>query len=50
LEESIYFLELLRYFNSKFDVQIQTLEEEGDELLAIIVKSIKTIKDKNPKS
>ncbi|MBK7096703.1 MAG: four helix bundle protein [Saprospiraceae bacterium] len=50
LDESIYFLELLRYFNSKFDVQIQTLEEEGDELLAIIVKSIKTIKDKNPKS
>lgn len=49
LDESIYFLELLRYFNSKFNVQIQTLEEEGDALLAIIVKSIKTIKEKNRK-
>lgn len=44
-DESIYFLELLLASNDKkFHEQLQVLMREGEELLAIIVSSIKTSK------
>ena len=48
-DESIYFLELLIEFNPKFTSTINLLIKEGNELLAIIVKSIKTTRDNNKK-
>ena len=42
VDESIYFLELLLHFNEGFNKQITTLTNEGKELLAITVQSIKT--------
>ncbi|MFZ6010914.1 MAG: four helix bundle protein [Bacteroidota bacterium] len=42
LDESIYFLDLLLYFNEPLRADFEKLMNEGDELLAIIVKSIKT--------
>jgi four helix bundle protein len=50
LDESVYFLELLEYFNKEFEDRINVLMKEGNELLAIIVQSIKTIRNKNNKS
>jgi four helix bundle protein len=41
-DESIYFLELLQHFNPNYSIQIDTLVNEANELLAITVKSIKT--------
>lgn len=41
LDESIYFLELLEFFNDTFKKQIQVLIKEANELLAITVSSIK---------
>ncbi|PCH68040.1 MAG: four helix bundle protein [Bacteroidetes bacterium] len=46
LDETIYFLELLRYFNSDFRDQIDILIKEGNELLAITVASLKTSRAK----
>ncbi|MBL4716438.1 MAG: four helix bundle protein [Bacteroidia bacterium] len=46
LDETIYFLELLRYFNSDFRDQIDILIREGNELLAITVASLKTSRAK----
>ncbi|MBI1769085.1 MAG: four helix bundle protein [Bacteroidetes bacterium] len=46
LDESVYFLELLLHFNSDFKVEIENLLNEGNELLAITVKSIKTARSR----
>ena len=46
LDESIYFLELLQYFNPTFDDSINVLIKEGNELLAITVSSLKTLREK----
>jgi four helix bundle protein len=48
LDESIYFLELLLHFNNDFKESIHPLIIEGNELLAITVKSIITTRSKNP--
>ncbi len=42
LDESIFFMELLSHFNSDFKEKIIALINEGNELLAITVQSIKT--------
>jgi len=42
LDESVYFLELLLHFNNPFEGEINYLIKEGNELLAITVKSIQT--------
>lgn len=42
LDESIFFLELLENFNAGFDEFFKKNLKEGNELLAIIVTSIKT--------
>ena len=44
LDESIYFLELLLHFNDLFSSRINELLNEGNELLSIIVASIKTVR------
>ena len=44
LDESMYFLELVQHFNPKFQVQITKLIKESNELLAITVASIKTVR------
>ncbi len=41
-DESIYFLELLREVTNENESKIKTLTNEGNEILAIIVASIKT--------
>lgn len=41
LDESMYFLELLRYFNPDNRHEIDILIKEADELLAMMVSSIK---------
>jgi len=45
-DESIYFLELIEHFNPQLKEQIQPLLKEGNSLLAIIVKSLITSKEK----
>lgn len=50
LDESVYFLELLQYFNPIFNDRFNNLIEEGNELLAITVSSIKTSREKTRKS
>ena len=42
LDESIFFLELLNHFNPPFDETIEKNVKEANELLAIIVQSLKT--------
>jgi len=49
LDESVYFLELLQYFNTNLNDCFNALVKEGNELLAITVSSILTLK-KNSKS
>jgi len=46
LDGSIYFLELLLNFNPKYEAKIIKLTKEGNELLAITVKSIQTTRSK----
>ena len=46
-DESMYFLELLLHFNPKFKENINPLIQESDELLAIIVSSLKTLRGDN---
>lgn len=41
-DETLYFLELLSEFNPSFLTEIQSLHKEGNEILSIIVASIKT--------
>lgn len=52
LDETMYFLELLEEFNLSFKAAIQQNWAEGNELLAIIVASIVTIRknEQNRKS
>jgi four helix bundle protein len=47
LDESVYFLELLLHFNPVFNERFNYLIKEGNELLAITVSSIKTIRKKS---
>lgn len=42
LDESMYFLELLNYFNPDLRAEIDMLSNEANQLLAITVSSIKT--------
>lgn len=49
VDESIYFLELLQYFNSDRNTEFLKLISEGKELLAITVQSIKTARLKQQK-
>jgi four helix bundle protein len=44
LDESIFFLEMIEEINPEFSNQIQGLHKEGNELLAIIVASLKTLR------
>jgi four helix bundle protein len=46
LDESVYFLELLQYFKPDFNDHFIILIKEGDELLAITVTSLKTLRKK----
>jgi len=50
LDESIYFLELVQYFNPGFEVQTTKLIKESNELLAMTVASIKTVRLNSRKS
>ncbi|HMP99126.1 MAG TPA: four helix bundle protein [Cyclobacteriaceae bacterium] len=45
LDETIFFLDLLQYFNEDKSIEIDRLKNEGNELLAIIVKSIVTTRN-----
>lgn len=45
-DESVYFLELLKEFNSAFQERISTLINEGTEILKIIVASIITTRER----
>ncbi len=49
-DESMYFLELLLQVGNKEHEEIKRLHSEGNELLAIVVASIKTMRAKNQKS
>jgi len=49
LDESIFFLEMIEEFNPLETEEITALVKEGNELLAITVKSIKTARANNPK-
>jgi hypothetical protein len=40
LDESLFFLELLKVFNKIFETEIKELYKEGETLLKIIVSSI----------
>ena len=46
LDESLFFLELIEAVNPGFSPQIKVLFAEGNELLAIIVKSLTTLRKK----
>jgi four helix bundle protein len=46
IDESSFFLELLQHFNSDADKDFSPLLKEAKELLAIVVKSIKTVREK----
>jgi four helix bundle protein len=48
-DESVYFLELLLFFNPDFSDHISVLIKEGNELVAIIVSSIKTSREQQNK-
>ena len=45
-DESIYFLELLREFNTTLNEKFNSLIKEAEELLKIIVASIRTTREK----
>jgi len=49
VDESLYFLEPLQYFNTDRDTEFLKLMSEGKELLAITVQSIKTARLKTTK-
>ena len=50
LDESLFFLELIEVINPNFKEHIAELYKEGNKLLAIIVSSITTIRNKQNKS
>jgi len=47
LDESIFFLDLLHFFNIPFQNRMDVLMKEANELLAITVASIKTARNNN---
>ncbi|WP_179004879.1 four helix bundle protein [Winogradskyella forsetii] len=49
-DESMYFLELLLEVSDKEHHEMKRLHKEGNELLSIVVASIKTMRAKNRKS
>ncbi len=46
IDESVYFLELLRSFNPSFDSKTDYLIDEGTQILKIIVSSINRVRSK----
>ncbi|MFL5789306.1 MAG: four helix bundle protein [Flavisolibacter sp.] len=46
LDESVFFFELIEAVNPKEGLKIKELRKEGTELLAIIIKSITTLRSK----
>jgi len=44
LDESVFFLEMIEELNPAFSEPLRKLEKEGQELLAIIVASLKTLR------
>ena len=46
LDESLFFFELIEAVNPSFKTEVAFLSKEGNELLSIIVSSIKTIRNK----
>ena len=44
LDESIFFLEMIVEINPSFNAEINIMHKEGNELLAIIVASLKTLR------
>jgi four helix bundle protein len=49
-DESMYFLELLLQVSNKEHQEMKGLHAEGNELLSIVVASIKTMRNRNRKS
>lgn len=49
-DESMYFLELLLEVSNNEQSEIKRLHTEGNELLSIVVASIKTMRNRNRKS
>lgn len=49
-DESMYFLELLMEVTDKEHIEMKRLHAEGNELLSIVVASIKTMRARNRKS
>lgn len=47
LDESVFFLELLHYFNPDLRAEIETIIREANELIAITVASIKTARNQS---
>jgi four helix bundle protein len=45
-DESLHFLDLLKYFNAPLEDKIIEIEKEGNELLAITVASLNTMRAK----
>ena len=50
LDESIFFLEMILELNPSFQLKLNVLSKEGNELLAIIVASLKTLHSTNRNS
>lgn len=50
VDESMYFLELLQEVSNKEHAEIKRLHAEANELLSIVVASIKTMRARNRKS
>lgn len=50
LDESLFFFELTEAINSSFKTEIAILSKEGNELLSIIVSSLKTLRGKQVKN
>lgn len=48
-DETLYFLELLSEFNPTLSNEIKVLHKEGDEILSIVVASIKTARKNKTK-
>ena len=48
-DESMYFLELLLEISDKEHAEIKRLHKEGNELLSIVVASIKTMRNRKSK-
>lgn len=49
-DESMYFIELLIEVSNKEEIELKRLHAEANEILSIMVASIKTIRNRNRKS